>query len=133
MVTLFATFAGGITWYMKTKHSSSLFFASTGILDRQLEYYLLESLAITTPHSQIDPIERDASVCRDQTNTSLTFRSVHRTHQPQSRKHSFFISMPPLADILHRTLVLGLLGATVAGVGTGWMVHKDTLKRGQGS
>lgn len=41
--------------------------------------------------------------------------------------------MPPLADILHRTLVVGLLGVTVAGVGTGWAVHKDTLKRGQGS
>ena len=41
--------------------------------------------------------------------------------------------MPPLADILHRTLVVGLLGATVAGVGVGWAVHKDTLRRGQGS
>ena len=41
--------------------------------------------------------------------------------------------MSPLADILHKTLVVGLVGATVAGVGTGWMVHKDTLRRGQGS
>jgi len=41
--------------------------------------------------------------------------------------------MPPLADILHRTLVVGLLGATVAGVGVGWAVHKDTLRRGEGS
>ncbi|KAF9784106.1 hypothetical protein BJ322DRAFT_1068647, partial [Thelephora terrestris] len=39
--------------------------------------------------------------------------------------------MPPLTDILHRTLVLGLLGATVAGVGVGWGVHEDTLRRGQ--
>jgi hypothetical protein len=41
--------------------------------------------------------------------------------------------MSPLADILHRTFVVGLLGATVLGVGTGWAVHKDTLRRGQGS
>jgi hypothetical protein len=41
--------------------------------------------------------------------------------------------MPPLADILHRTLVVGLLGVTIAGVGTGWAIHKDTLRRGQGS
>ena len=41
--------------------------------------------------------------------------------------------MPPLADILHRTLVFGLLGVTVAGVGAGWAIHKDTLRRGQGS
>ena len=44
-----------------------------------------------------------------------------------------WVLMPPLADILHRTLVVGLLGVTVAGVGVGWAVHKDTLRRGQGS
>ena len=38
--------------------------------------------------------------------------------------------MPPLADILHRTLVVGLLGVTVTAVGTGWAVHKDTHLEG---
>ena len=31
--------------------------------------------------------------------------------------------MPPLADILHRTLVVGLLGMTVAGVGVGGSIR----------
>ena len=33
----------------------------------------------------------------------------------------------------NRTLVVGLLSVTVAGIGAGWAVHKDTLRRGQGS
>jgi len=53
--------------------------------------------------------------------------------QVKSRKPLIQVSMPPLADILHRTLVVGLLGVTVVGVGAGWAIHKDTLRRGQGS
>ena len=56
-----------------------------------------------------------------------------RPRQVESRKLLVQVSMPPLADILHRTLVFGLLGVTVVGVGAGWAVHKDTLRRGQGS
>ena len=53
--------------------------------------------------------------------------------QLRSRKLLAWLSMRLLADIIHRTLVVGLLGVTVAGVGAGWAVHKDTLRRGQGS
>ena len=39
---------------------------------------------------------------------------------------------PPLADILHRGAVLTLVGISVWGIGTGVMVHRDTLRRGRG-
>ncbi|KAF9784076.1 hypothetical protein BJ322DRAFT_893128 [Thelephora terrestris] len=55
------------------------------------------------------------------------------TRQRAFMKLFAWVSMPPSTDILHRTLVVGLLEATVAGVGVGWGVHKDTLRRGQGS
>ncbi|ETW77618.1 hypothetical protein HETIRDRAFT_125346 [Heterobasidion irregulare TC 32-1] len=38
---------------------------------------------------------------------------------------------PPLADILHRGAVLTLVGISVWGIGTGVMVHRDTLRRGR--
>lgn len=40
--------------------------------------------------------------------------------------------MIPIPDLIHRTVVYGLVGVCVWGVGTGLMVHKDTLQRGQG-
>ena len=80
------------------------------------------------------PVGHATFVYRDQTNGGLTFRSAHPTPPTvKTRKLLAWVPMPPLADILHRTLVVGLLGMTVAGVGVGWGVHKDTLRRGQGS
>ena len=96
------------------------------------------TLVMASPQIRVANTERTSgelircvasSVYRDQTNTA-TFRS---TCDPEFRKHFCSALMPPLTDILHRTLVVGLLGATVAGVGVGWGVHKDTLRRGQGS
>ncbi|KAI0001691.1 hypothetical protein BJV77DRAFT_938233 [Russula vinacea] len=37
------------------------------------------------------------------------------------------------ADILHRGVVLSLLGVCVWGIGTGIFVHRDTLRMGRGS
>jgi len=39
--------------------------------------------------------------------------------------------MIPIPDLIHRTFVYGLVGVCVWGVGTGLMVHRDTLRRGQ--
>lgn len=41
--------------------------------------------------------------------------------------------MPPLGDILHRGLVLTCAGVSVYGCFLGYAVHRDTLRRGQGS
>ncbi|KAH9044550.1 hypothetical protein EDB85DRAFT_1910043 [Lactarius pseudohatsudake] len=45
--------------------------------------------------------------------------------------------MPParlsVADILHRGVVLSLVGVCVWGIGTGIFVHRDTLRMGRGS
>jgi hypothetical protein len=41
--------------------------------------------------------------------------------------------MPPvLGDILHRVFVYSAVGVSVWGISTGYMVHRDTLKRGEG-
>ena len=37
-----------------------------------------------------------------------------------------------LADILHRTVVSGLAALSVYGLFLGYMVHKETLAKGQG-
>ena len=36
------------------------------------------------------------------------------------------------ADILHRGVVLSLIGVCVWGIGTGILVHRDTLRMGRG-
>jgi hypothetical protein len=38
-----------------------------------------------------------------------------------------------LADVLHRGVVLSLVGVCVWGIGTGVFVHRDTLRLGRGS
>ena len=38
-----------------------------------------------------------------------------------------------LADVLHRSVVLSLVGVCVWGIGTGILVHRDTLRMGRGS
>ena len=38
-----------------------------------------------------------------------------------------------VADILHRGAVLSLLGVCVWGIGTGILVHRDTLRMGRGT
>ncbi|KAI0048514.1 hypothetical protein FA95DRAFT_1557873 [Auriscalpium vulgare] len=35
-----------------------------------------------------------------------------------------------VADILHRGVVTGLVGVCVWGIGIGFMVHRDTIRRG---
>lgn len=37
----------------------------------------------------------------------------------------------PMTDILHRSMVTGLFGLTVAGVLMGVVIHRDTLARGR--
>ncbi len=37
-----------------------------------------------------------------------------------------------VADILHRGVVLSLVGVCVWGIGTGILVHRDTLRMGRG-
>jgi len=37
------------------------------------------------------------------------------------------------ADILHRGVVLSLIGVCVWGIGTGILVHRDTLRMGRGT
>lgn len=37
------------------------------------------------------------------------------------------------ADILHRGVVLSLIGVCVWGIGTGVLVHRDTLRMGRGT
>ncbi|TFY61922.1 hypothetical protein EVG20_g6877 [Dentipellis fragilis] len=37
----------------------------------------------------------------------------------------------PLADILHRGTVLALVGVSVWGMTTGYLVHRDTMRRGK--
>ncbi len=37
------------------------------------------------------------------------------------------------ADILHRGVVISLIGVCVWGIGTGILVHRDTLRMGRGS
>jgi Cytochrome oxidase c assembly len=37
------------------------------------------------------------------------------------------------ADILHRGVVLSLVGVCVWGIGTGVLVHRDTLRMGRGT
>ncbi|KAA1475221.1 hypothetical protein DENSPDRAFT_414125 [Dentipellis sp. KUC8613] len=39
---------------------------------------------------------------------------------------------PPLADILHRGTVLTLVGVSIWGMTTGYLVHRDTMRRGKG-
>ena len=36
------------------------------------------------------------------------------------------------ADILHRGVVLSLIGVCVWGIGTGVLVHRDTMRMGRG-
>ena len=55
-----------------------------------------------------------APVYWDQTKMGVTSRS---THKLELRKLIGWVLMPPLTNILHRTLVVWLLGAIVAGVG----------------
>ena len=38
-----------------------------------------------------------------------------------------------VADVLHRGVVLSLVGLTVYGIGAGVMIHRDTLRRGRGA
>ncbi|TFY80704.1 hypothetical protein EWM64_g3304 [Hericium alpestre] len=47
------------------------------------------------------------------------------------RKTNNLRMAPPIADILHRGAVLTLVGVSVWGVATGYMVHKNTLKKGR--
>ena len=37
-----------------------------------------------------------------------------------------------VADVLHRGVVLSLVGVCVWGIGTGILVHRDTLRMGRG-
>ncbi|KAI0257206.1 hypothetical protein BJV78DRAFT_1160957 [Lactifluus subvellereus] len=37
-----------------------------------------------------------------------------------------------VADVLHRGVVLSLIGVCVWGIGTGILVHRDTLRMGRG-
>lgn len=37
-----------------------------------------------------------------------------------------------VADIFHRGVVLSLIGVCVWGIGTGVLVHRDTLRMGRG-
>lgn len=50
---------------------------------------------------------------------------------------SFTLNMPrarlSVADVLHRGVVLSLVGVCVWGIGTGVLVHRDTLRMGRGS
>ena len=50
---------------------------------------------------------------------------------------SFTLNMPrarlSFADVLHRGVVLSLVGVCVWGIGTGILVHRDTLRMGRGS
>ncbi|EIM80095.1 uncharacterized protein STEHIDRAFT_105712 [Stereum hirsutum FP-91666 SS1] len=39
--------------------------------------------------------------------------------------------MVSIADILHRTVVIGCVGVSIWGIGTGFAVHTHTMKRGQ--
>ncbi|KAI0061090.1 hypothetical protein BV25DRAFT_1806184, partial [Artomyces pyxidatus] len=38
----------------------------------------------------------------------------------------------PISDILHRGVVTSLVGICVWGIATGYMVHRDTMRRGRG-
>jgi Cytochrome oxidase c assembly len=38
-----------------------------------------------------------------------------------------------VADVLHRGVVLSLVGVCIWGIGTGILVHRDTLRMGRGS
>ncbi|KAI0308140.1 hypothetical protein B0F90DRAFT_1621305 [Multifurca ochricompacta] len=38
-----------------------------------------------------------------------------------------------IADIFHRGVVISLIGVCVWGIGTGVLVHRDTLRMGRGS
>ena len=42
------------------------------------------------------------------------------------------LSRLSVADILHRGVVLSLIGVCVWGIGTGILVHRDTLRMGRG-
>jgi len=38
-----------------------------------------------------------------------------------------------VADVLHRGVVLSLVGVCIWGIGTGVLVHRDTVRMGKGS
>jgi Cytochrome oxidase c assembly len=73
------------------------------------------------------------------------FRDSGRVGMPPSRALvSAFENPPPqpqlmvrtrlsAADILHRGVVLSLIGVCVWGIGTGILVHRDTLRMGRGT
>ena len=42
------------------------------------------------------------------------------------------LSRLSVADVLHRGAVLSLIGVCVWGIGTGILVHRDTLRMGRG-
>lgn len=45
----------------------------------------------------------------------------------------YSVQMVSVADILHRTVVIGCVGVSLWGIGTGFAVHTHTMKRGQGA
>jgi hypothetical protein len=45
---------------------------------------------------------------------------------------TFMAKRIAIGDLVHRTVVVSLVGLTVLGIGAGYAIHQDTLKRGRG-